>query len=258
MISQGVRAFARLSQLTSCLENRRLALLPWTSERVAAFYSINILRHGSDSHRGKSSIVPVTRRAYATTGKPVSRPKAHTGRTTASPRKKAAPKTTAAKKAAPKTTKAKKPAAAKKATKPKPKPKAKPKKPKAKPKPKRKVLTEKQKAKRAATKESLGLKNLKEVALNPPKALPATAWFVFIHGAREQGATSQGHRTLTDVHNLTKEAAQRYKNLTPEQLEVSMNVCKLESPRLTNATTALQSRSKREQDQKPGQLPQMD
>ena len=211
MIAPGVRVFGRLSQLTiPCLESRRLTLFPWSSERVAAFYSTTLTGRDTVSSNGKSLIAPIVRRTYAT-GKPVSRPKAHTGRTTSSPRKKAAPKTTV-----PKTAAVKKSAAAKKPTRPKAKPKAKPKKAKAKPKPKpkRKVLTETQKAKLETDKERAGLKRLKELALSPPKGLPSNSWMVFFTGAIRQGDHSKG------IGGSAKAAVPLYRNLTPEQLEV--------------------------------------
>ncbi len=226
MITPGIRVFSRLSQLTiPCLESRRLALSPWSSERVAVFYNTTLAGRDTVSSNGKSLIAPIVRRTYAT-AKPVSRPKAHTGRTTTSPRKKAAPKTVAPKTAAPKTAApktavsktaaAKKPAAAKKSTKPKPKPKAKAKKAtaKPKPKPKRKVLTEKQKAKLDTDKERAGLQMLKELALSPPKRLPSTSWTVFSAEAIREGDSSKG------ISGPVKAAALQYRNLTPEQLEV--------------------------------------
>jgi hypothetical protein len=268
MIFRGSRAFGRLSQLTlPCIENRRIAPLPWSSERVLAFYSTSLARSHSDSRLRSSLIAPIAHRAYAT-AKPVSRPKAHTGRTTTSPRKKAdpkkavpkkaVPKKAVPKKAVPKTSAAKKPAvakgkAARKPTKPKPKPKpkAKSKKPKAKPKAKpnaRKVLTDVQKAELVAAKktakEKLTLQKLKELALTPPKGLRSTAWMVVHHEAINEKVPA------TNIVQTTKAAAIKYKNLTPEQLEVCTNkqlLPRVSKHRLTSDVIALQPRSEPEQ-----------
>jgi len=253
MIFRGSRAFGRLSQLTlPCIENRRIAPLPWSSERVLAFYSTSLARSQSDSRLRSSLIAPIAHRAYAT-AKPVSRPKAHTGRTTTSPRKKADPK-----KAVPKTSAAKKPAvakgkAARKPTKPKPKPKpkAKSKKPKAKPKAKpnaRKVLTDVQKvelvAAKKTAKEKLTLQKLKELALTPPKGLRSTAWMVVHREAISERVPA------TNIVQTAKAAAIKYKNLTPEQLEVCTNkqlLPRVSKHRLTSDVIALQPRSEPEQ-----------
>lgn len=249
MIFRGSRAFGRLSQLTlPCIENRRIAPLPWSSERVLAFYSTSLARGQSDSRLRSSLIAPIAHRAYAT-AKPVSRPKAHTGRTTTSPRKKADPK-----KAVPKTSAAKKPAvakgkAARKPTKPKPKPKpkAKSKKPKAKPNA-RKVLTDVQKAELVAAKktakEKLTLQKLKELALTPPKGLRSTAWMVVHREAISETVPA------TNIAQTAKAAAIKYKNLTPEQLEVCANkqlLPRVSKHRLTSDVIALQPRSEPEQ-----------
>lgn len=228
MIFRGSRAFSRLSQLTfPSIENHRIAPFPWSgSKRVLAFYSTSLVRNDSDCRHGSSVIASIARRAYAT-AKPVSRPKAHTGRTTTSPRKKAVPKIAAAKKPA-----VAKPKAAKKSTKSKPKPKPKPKpkvkpkakpkklkaKPKAKPKAKRKVLTDVQKTKLVAAKEKLTVKKLKELALTPPHG-PArsTAWLIVHDEAIKERDPASG------IQLATKAASTKYKNLTPEQLEVYTN-----------------------------------
>lgn len=173
-------------------------------QRVAALY--NAFQPDIPEFAPKdSSITSILRRSYAT--KPVSRPKAHTGRTTTAAKK--APttsKTKAAKKPAVKKTSPKAKPTAKSKAKPriKPKPKA-GKKPKPKPKPK-KVLTEAQK--KAAT-----IKELKVTALTTPHSRPFTAWTVL-------AAESQGASTTGSLTSKMKEASAKFKNLSPEQLEV--------------------------------------
>ena len=211
---------ARLPQpRVQCIANRpsRSSLSPF--QRVVALYHSLRSHKASDSTFPDSLPIPTWSRGYAT--KPVSRPKAHTGRTTTAARK--APttsKTKAAKKPAIKKTSAKAipkgKATAKPRIKPKPKTakkakKAKPKKKSTKAKPKKKtkkVLTEDQK--KAAT-----IKSLKNAALSPPTQLVSTAWTVLsaesVKGAKLEGM-SLGERV--------KEASTKFKNLSPEQLEV--------------------------------------
>ena len=221
MIFRGSRAFGRLSRLTvPCSENRSSTLLPWSSERVPASYSIAQARHDLYSRCESRLVASIPRRTFAT-DKPVSRPKAHTGRTTNNPRKKAAPKAVVAKKSVVAKKPATKKKSAKTATKPKTKPKAKPKakskKSKAKPKPKRRILTEKQKTKLVVAKERLGIKKLKELALTPPTELPATAWMVV---SVEAMTEPKGSEQTKGRHVPIKAASTKYRNLTPDQLEV--------------------------------------
>lgn len=180
----------------------RLGYNPWLAR----------VPHNTDTHeptptssRSQSSrIYAITPRSYATSTarKPAGRPKAHTGRTPAKRTTKAA----TAKKPGPKTAAGKAKVGAK--------PKAK----KAKAKPKKAV---KKTVKKAPTKSALNKervakeKSLKEAALlNPPKALPANAWAVYFTEAQK------GKHSFDRSGQITKEAAQNFKDITPEQKEV--------------------------------------
>lgn len=210
---------------------RRLAWSgpPSSTDRVARL-SHNPLRVLINSHIGytlptgqtwsfNGSIISQGRRSLAT--KPASRPKAHTGRTTSKPRKKATTTTKTTAETASKTpSAAKEKAKAKPKAKPKTKPKArttakaKPKtraKSKAKPKVRvKKPRTAEQVAKANAKKERARITELKKKALTVPKALPRTAYSVV-------------HTEVARAnHGLApKEAAAKYKALTPEELEVT-------------------------------------
>ena len=155
-------------------------------------------------------------RSYAT--RPASRPKAHTGRTTSSPRvkkpkatEKAGEIQTTAKVTKPKApTKTKTASKTKAATKVKAKPKAKSRtKPKAKVRAK-KPVTEEQKAAAALKKQSAHVRELKKLALSPPKLKPNSAWLVL---------TSEMAKERKRI--AAKEAAEKYKSLVPEEKEVS-------------------------------------
>lgn len=138
----------------------------------------------------------MTARSYATASgtRAAGRPKAHTGRTTA--------KKTTTKRAA-KTTPRKK---ATKTSKKKPGTKTKP---KATARKVKKPLS-KTALKRA---ESTKLKDLKAAALlNEPKALPASAWSVLFVESAVKGSPINGAPA--------KAAAQKFRNLTPEEKEV--------------------------------------
>ncbi|MCJ1403286.1 hypothetical protein MMC11_006509 [Xylographa trunciseda] len=154
-------------------------------------------------------------RTFAT--RPASRPKAHTGRTTTSPRvRKPKPTTTAAvgtiedstaqstkTKSSRSTGKAKVQATSKtksraKAKKAKPKPIVKTKKP----------LTEKDIAAQAAQEKRKHVKELKILALNPPRGLPTTPFRII------------NDEMCKEKHSIaSKEASEKYKNLIPEELE---------------------------------------
>ena len=121
------------------------------------------------------------------------------------------------------TVKAKKPKAAPKAkaeskAKAKPKPKPKPKaKAKAKAKTTRKVVRRKKDtseeglAKAAEAKKNLRIRNLKKAALRPPTTKPSSAFTVI------------NAEISKDAHGLSaKAASEKYKNLIPEELEVSI------------------------------------
>jgi hypothetical protein len=81
-------------------------------------------------------------------------------------------------------------------------------KPKAKAKPKKKVVTPEQK-------EKLKIKELKAVALSPPKTKPSTAWTVLLAEFVTEHATP-GKQAVS----FAREAAAKYKALTPGELEV--------------------------------------
>ena len=120
---------------------------------------------------------------------PASKPKAHTGRTTT--RKKAS----STKKAAPKKKRTARKVAkkiVKKASKPRVK----------------KVLSDEEKQK-------LKIRELRAKALTTPHGLPATAWAVLV---------SEITKKSSNVVSGVKEAAVKYKNLLPEEREVSLNL----------------------------------
>lgn len=154
----------------------------------------------------------IATRSYATkaAAKPASRPKAHTGRTPAkrstktSTSSKPGPKTAAGKKAVgrkPKTTTRK---TTKAATKTAPKP--------------RKSAVKKPPSAAALLRERRARdKELKEKALlnsATPKTLPSSAWTVIFSEAQT------GSHSFGDASNIAKEAAQKFRNLTPEEKEV--------------------------------------
>ena len=146
-------------------------------------------------------------RSYAT--RPASRPKAHTGRTTSSPRAKKPKATgeTAEKQTTARVTKPKKTASKTKAvTKPKAKPKAKA---KAKVRAK-KPVTEEEKATVSQREQRAHIRELKTLALSPPKAKPDTVWTVV---ASEMSKERKGL--------ATKEAVGKYRGLIPAELEVN-------------------------------------
>lgn len=197
---------------------------PSATDRVAQL-SFNPLRVITTSHTGykwpheqtwsfNGNVISIGRRSFAS--KPASRPKAHTGRTTSKPRKKAttttkpaASKTASTANATPKPKAGPKPKA-RTSAKAKPKTKAKAKS-KAKPKVRvKKVLTAERVAKATAKKEKGRIQELKQKILTVPKELPRTAYAVVL---TEMSKTS---------HSLCgKEAAAKYKSLTPEELEVT-------------------------------------
>ncbi|KAH8808267.1 hypothetical protein F5884DRAFT_362506 [Xylogone sp. PMI_703] len=83
-------------------------------------------------------------------------------------------------------------------------------------KPAKKQLTEKQKEEKQAKKEREHLRKLKETALLPgPHRLPDTAWMIvlseYLKANAEKGNQTSGTKT--------KEAAAKYKSLSPEELE---------------------------------------
>lgn len=205
MAIHSVRPVFRLSQWDlRTLGLRRTGLYLPSNQRVAAL-------HHLFTSRREWLPTSIRRRNFAT-DRPVSRPKAHTGRTTTAAKK--APTTSAtkaAKKPAVKKTSAK--AIPKTKSKAKPRIKAKPNlakkakaKAKAKPKPK-KPLTEAQKTKKV-------IADLKVTALTPPGRIPSTAWSVFTNENLKKGSGS--------VATQMKDLAARWKNVSPEQLEVRL------------------------------------
>lgn len=238
MIARAGRTLVRLYPTATCTIRHRVAsiAIPTLCQRVSAAYSTEASVSPSQPVQVEIA-VPAPQRARKS--KPVSRPKAHTGRTTSSPRTKkpktvtkttegspdtavkkvaeprakASPKPKATKKPKVKKPKVKKPKARKPAAK---KPAAK--KPKVKPAPKRKVkkpLTEEQKSAAAAKAKKEHIKELKNTALKPPKGLVTTAYQLVLAEHVRAGAP--------DISTNSKIAAEKYKNLTPEEREVRNN-----------------------------------
>ena len=152
-------------------------------------------------------------RTYAT--RPASRPKAHTGRTTSSARVRK-PKTTTTTaletgeddRTQTSKSKSKRATGNTKAQATKSKAKAKTAKPKAIVKVK-KPLTEERKLVQAAQEKRRHVKELKKLALSPPKDLPRTPYLVI------NAEMSNAQHTIAG-----KEAAEKFRNLIPEELEV--------------------------------------
>ena len=223
MTLQGGRFIARLHQLQAqCFGARRTFLSSTYVERVPAPGILPFSVNDSHKHINRIFATSIASRTYAT--RPVSRPKAHTGRTTSTRKTPTTSATKAAKVPKAKTTtpkalpkaksKAKPRARAKPKTKSKTKSKKKAKaKSKAKPKPKkRKVLTEKQKEQKAIRAQRDKIAELKETALTPPHGTPWTAWTVFVDEMTK--------RENLGVIKAVKEASPKFKQLSPEQLEV--------------------------------------
>ncbi|KAF2145711.1 uncharacterized protein K452DRAFT_295298 [Aplosporella prunicola CBS 121167] len=175
--------------MLACRTLARLSL-PKTSARDVA--------HLSQQLRCTVISTPLALRAgYATATATKSRTttKKAAATTTKKPATKTAAKKPAAKKtAAPK----KKTAAAAKETKPK------------------KRLTEKQKEARDAKKARDEIKELKEKALKEPKGLPANAYQVFFQETVSKEASKKDGRSVADIAKTT---AERYKNMSPAELE---------------------------------------
>ena len=97
----------------------------------------------------------------------------------------------------------------------KPAPKKKPKtKAKAKPKPKKRILTEKGKAAKAKKEATAKLKALKATALlDAPKRMPYSVWALLIKEQAEKGPAS--------VEKYSKDAAEKYKSLSLQEMEVN-------------------------------------
>ena len=212
----GQRAI-RLSSLSSHTNNHRVDSVPLLCLRVAAT--------GIGHYTPSCITIKSLQRSFAT--KPVSRPKAHTGRTTSSPRK--AKVTTKSKsietssdnviqKKAKPTAQATAKSTRKPKSKPKPKTKAKAKaKTKAKPRKLRvskKPQTEEEKAAAVERARRLKIRLLKKVALKQPVTTFKTGWGALVTEML-RGDTS------IPLGSRMKEAAQRYKSLTPEEREVS-------------------------------------
>ena len=254
MIFHSGRSVARLR--VQCLGSCRTLVTFSSAERAPALYKLNSPSNKTAISARPDFLSTVIRRAYA--DRPVSRPKAHTGRTTTAARR--APTTSAtkaAKKPAPKKTtpkaipKGRSTANAK--SKSKSKSKSKPKKAKAKPKrkPTKKVLSDKQKAAKTLRDQRTKTKELKEVALlDSPKATPSTAWTVFI---TERNKTRSKDTKTTEVF---KEATGPFRNLTPEQLEVSSEMSM--QIIFVDVNTALQSHCESEQGRAPKCADKMD
>ena len=216
MIFRGGRALARLPLISSIgLDNRCVSLLAPYLERVASLGNTSGGSHQFKSEPQSAPTRPLLCRTYAT--KAVSRPKAHTGRTTSAPKKKATttkattpkspskPKTSATKK----TKGSSKPRTKAKST------KARTRKAKAKSKPKKKALTVEQKEARKKKQAADKLKELKAIALVPPKGQPSTAWMVISSETHKDQRTAPGGE-----NSSAKAASAKYRAFTPEQREV--------------------------------------
>lgn len=139
------------------------------------------------------SALPLRPRSYATTSstRPIGRPKAHTGRT-------AAKRTTPGASSGTSKSRSKKAGRKAKAKKPKPKPKKRP--------------VSKTAQKKAEAQKSRDLRE--KALLKPPKKLPETAWTVLFSENAVKGSPVSG--------DAAKSAAQKYRNLSPEELEVGV------------------------------------
>jgi len=222
MALHNARFVSSLSQLKlQCPSVCRTLVTSSNLERVPSLYALLSSRYSCKPFIGAS----FARRTYAE--RPVSRPKAHTGRTTKAARK--APTTSATKAAKKPAERLKTPKAkpkdgtgAKPRIKPKPKPR---KKAKAKPKPKPKkkeeeeVLTAEQKKEmKAAQKKKAQIKKLKATALSPPHdGASSTPWAVLFQEVRKARSVG-GYMSFGPV---SETASAQYKQLSPEQLEVS-------------------------------------
>lgn len=176
---------------------------PWVARVSLAFREDKDIKKAYPCSRARS-IFPSTTRSYATkaASKPASRPKAHTGRTSATRSAKAS----TSKKSGPKTEAGKKKAGVK----------SKPSKAKVKASPKKKAVKKAPSITALRKEQRLKNKELKEKALlNPPKGLPATPWAI-IFGEYQKGSTS-----FDRTGQKAQEAAQKLKNLTLEEKEVS-------------------------------------
>ena len=251
MSPQFGRCALRSYPLSSYTIQCRVNFRPVVFQRVAAAYHIETGGQQLLTHSVPFSKAHIcAQRNYAT--RPASRPKAHTGRTISSPRKKkssvtVAPGEGSTKTVTIKTGKPKATAGAK--AKPKAKTKAKPKvktratvKAKTKAKPARKVkkvkkdLSEEQLAKAAKTEQNTKIRELKKVALRVPKLLPSTAYTVVA------SELAKGTHALEG-----RVAAEKYRNLVPEELEVSIMIsCPVsgESNRSCSTSTASPMRTR--------------
>jgi len=88
-------------------------------------------------------------------------------------------------------------------------------KPKPKPKPKRKVLTEKQKEAKKAKEFREKVKELKAIALEPPKRLPEQPWTVTFQGVYPEAAKNNEKGVAS-----FKAAVELAKSISPEEKEV--------------------------------------
>lgn len=178
----------------------RLGYNPWLA-RVNHNASDNNETKPSLSCQNRSRICFIATRTYATraAAKPASRPKAHTGRAPARRTTKAAAKKPGPKTAAGKANVGRKPKAKKIAPKTKPTKKA----------PSLRSLDRDRVAKE---------KHLKEIALlDSPKRLPQNPWQILFAEYQRAG----GSHSIAESVKITKEAAQKFRNLTLEEKEVS-------------------------------------
>ena len=231
MIAQVGRSAACIRQLhVQCLTACLASPGPKHLERVLNLHTLLPIRDGLS----KTFISLQTHRSYAT--RPVSRPKQHTGRTTSTRKTPTTSATKAAKVPRPKKATAKSTPKAKSKAKPKPRKKAKGRsKSKPKPKSKRKILTEKQKQQKATKVQKDKIASLKEAALQPPVGTPRTAWSVLLVETVKTQRSGSGR-----APNASKEASQKFKSLSPEELEASP-LLRQPHPHCADCLLALQS-----------------
>lgn len=187
--------------------------------RLPIVSTVSRVRATTDRRNGHKLRLPlyasrnsqIATRTYATSSstKPASRPKAHAGQEAAARRPKSSTKKDASSKPGPKTSKGK----SKVGRKPKVNSTAsKPKSQAAKTKEKKKPLS-----KTALNRHRLqGIKDLRAKALlTEPKKLPATVWAIIFNEGKKPG------QNVEDSQKSTQQAAERLKNLTAEEKEVS-------------------------------------
>ena len=215
------RASARLAVSQSGGHCNRVALAQLGAARVNVASNSHYAPLGQLLHQSPSQTLSEARRQYATGAAtaaavaPARTAQPRAAPTKASGRRKASAKPKGATKAKPK-----------RATKVKPKRaplkakrgKKKAAKPKKKVAPKRKILSAEQKAAAKKKKKLATIRELKALALKPPRAgRRTTAWMALF------GETSRGKKGAR-APEMAKEASTKYKNLSPKEMEVRCEI----------------------------------